>query len=837
MLLVAFSLWVCWASESSLAFQPLVPRNIQHQQSKLHTTPPFMVAKGLDYYDAVLQSRLQELQRAESILANKSDAIAAGLVSASAPVSEEVSASQSTPMPLTNYPAKQQKPQADSNILLTKEPLNGDEDLRSFRPVKDIASNTTTSLEGGDLVCRVVAMRDGKLPDVHDATVLPKSLVQSPTKILSRLDDLYHAHAHQETRLLKYMQRSSTREVPSIDAVDAEDSVLCESEEEEKDLVVTVRHSLEDAGFERLSRRDLDLCEALNAGYLLRLSILPDVSRLDPSIAQEFYPEYFDAEGEAKDPRKLSEQLLFDGRVLVFWRGYSQEVTRGRLLLPKIDYLQANLVQRLSGSIKRRLDVFERFVVMKSLVGYRKTTACFIHYLRALADRVPNDRISKSLRRTIRSPYTYSAYKAMNNGKLPTLADLRATAGGRTEFFKLSRYGGSKIKFVGSPNPTDALNPFIICEENSDSCSLEDDACKDDRASSIDRDMYESLNRNELRCPYDASSPQSSAQSSFQLLDRVSISSLVDIFTREGRRNLVQAIFSKSELVEPTYEEVVVVWRPLPDKQGLDRPKLKPPQFAYDVADMFDIKGLPEKPKEQPKPARKSLEIRAFEGVPMANLPAVLPKTKLVFRPADAFVFDLVSIFSFLLIAGSLRFDNPKLDVIALVSVSLWLIRTVFRYSNKLARYDLLVKKFLTSKLSHRNSGALKYLASQAGSQRATRAALVHKWLCSIASQDEPLERSRLIAQAKQGVNALIDDLKETPIDVDAALNDLEDLGLVQRTDEKGRHLQVLRDDNSIVRTLTKAWRSLFAGTSSLRALIGRRRRRRIASTDQIPAP
>jgi len=798
-----------------------------------------MVAKGLDYYEAVLESRLQELQRRESIVANKSDAIAAGLVSASAD-SGELSPSQSTPMPLANYSAKEHK-QADSNILLAKEPVNGGDeaDLRSFRPVQDIDRNTTTSLEGGDLVCRVVAMRDGKLPDVHDASVLPKSLVQSPTKILSRLDDLYHAHAHQETRLLKYMQRSSTREVPSIDAIDAEDSVLCESEEEEKDLVVTVRHSLEDAGFERLSRRDLDLCEALNAGYLLRLSILPDVSRLDPSIAQEFYPEYFDVEGKAKDPRKLSEQLLFDGRVLVFWRGYSQEVTRGRLLLPKIDYLQASLVQRLSGSVKRRLDIFERFIVMKSLVGYRKTTACFIHYLRALADRVPNDRISKSLRRTIRSPYTYSAYKAMNNGKLPTLADLRATAGGRTEFFKLSRYGGSKIKFVGSPNPTDALNPFIICEENSDSCSLEDDACKDERASSIDRDMYESLNRNELRCPYDAANPQSSAQSSFQLLDRVSISSLVDIFTREGRRNLIQAIFSKSELVEPTYEEVVVVWRPLPDKpEGLDRPKLTPPQFAYDVADMFDIQGLPEKPKEQPKPARKSLEIRAFEGVPMANLPAVLPKTKLVFRPADAFVFDLVSIFSFLLIAGSLRFDNPKLDFIALVSVSLWLIRTVFRYSNKLARYDLLVKKFLTSKLSHRNSGALKYLASQAGSQRATRAALVHKWLCSITSEDEPLERSRLIAQAKQGVNALIDDLKETPIDVDAALNDLEDLGLVQRTDDKGRYLQVLRDDNSIVRTLTKAWRSLFEGTSSLRALIGRRRRRRIAaSTDQIPAP
>jgi hypothetical protein len=249
---------------------------------------------------------------------------------------------------------------------------------------------------------------------------------------------------------------------------------------------------------------------------------------------------------------------------------------------------------------------------------------------------------------------------------------------------------------------------------------------------------------------------------------------------------------------------------------------------------MFDIDGLPEKPRDPPKPVRKPLEIRTFEGVPMANLPAVLPKTKLVFRPADAFVFDLVSIVSFLAIAGSLRFDNPKLDLIALVSVSLWLIRTVFRYSNKLARYDLLVKKFLTSKISHRNSGALKYLATQAGSQRATRAALVHKWLCSVSEVDEPLARSRLIALGKSGVNALIDDLKETPVDVDAALNDLEDIGLVERTDEDGQYLRVLRDDKSIVRTLSKAWSSIFEGRASLRTLIGRRGRR---GKEQLPTP
>lgn len=218
----------------------------------------------------------------------------------------------------------------------------------------------------------------------------------------------------------------------------------------------------------------------------------------------------------------------------------------------------------------------------------------------------------------------------------------------------------------------------------------------------------------------------------------------------------------------------------------------------------------------------------------MSNLPAVLPKTKLKLRPANAFVFDLISVFSFLAIAGSIRFDNPKLDLIAIVSVSLWIIRTVIRYSNKLARYDLVVKTFLTSKISHRNAGALKYLATEAGSQRAARAALVHHWLTSSRllqhPEEPPFDRSRLISQGRHEINQLLDDLKETPVDIDAALNDLEDLKLVTGyNNEDGRKLDIVRDESTVVQTLRRTWDTLFDGNLSLPALVGRRNR--IAAT------
>ena len=805
---------------------PELPGNAHVRIPSVGTVPRFLASIDYSeiYSELLLKPSQEELRRLEAIA--KQDAIDADRVAASKLQAELPHATRKTSKTAL-FPLGEVVALAGPDKMIA----HNDDSLGIFRPrllTRQITTNTntTTSLEGGDLVCRVVARRDKKLPEVTDAALLPGSLVNSPTNVLRRLDDIYHAQAHQETRFLKYMQRSPFK--PAV----AKDAVVCKSQEGEDIVVQMLRNSLEDAGFERLSRRDLDLCEGLNAGYLLRLSILPDVSELDPSLAQEFYSEYFDEKGRSENREEVAEQLLFDGRVLVFWRGYSKEVTRGRLVLPKIDYLQASLVQRFSGSVMKGLDITEQFLWIKILTSYRKSTACFVHNMRMLADAMPSERISKALRKMMRSPYAYSAYKAMSaSGTLPTLKGQRAAATENTTL-KLSRYGGSRIKFVGSPNPTDALNPFIICEENGNQCFMDENTCVDHRAAMVDRDMYESLNSKDLRCLYDASHPES-RQSSFQLLERVSISSLVDVFSREGRRNLIRTIFSKSELVEPTYEEVVVVWRPLPDEPQ-EQPRLTLPQFAYDVADMFDIEGLPKKPNKNPKPPRMPLEIRTFEGVPMANLPAVLPKTKLVFRPADAFVFDLVSIFSFLAVAGSLRFDNPKLDLIAFVSVSLWLMRTVFRYSNKLARYDLLVKKFLTSKISHRNAGALKYLASQAGSQRATRAALVHKWLCSLSTVDEPLSRSRLISFANDGVNALLDDLKETPVDIDAALNDLEDIGLVERTDNDGQYLLVLRDDKSIVRKLDKVWRSILEGKASLRALMGRRRRQQ---HEGIPTP
>ena len=253
----------------------------------------------------------------------------------------------------------------------------------------------------------------------------------------------------------------------------------------------------------------------------------------------------------------------------------------------------------------------------------------------------------------------------------------------------------------------------------------------------------------------------------------------------------------------------------------VNKPKFVPPEFVVEFADMFDIEGFERPPKEEAEPPLSRLEMRNFQGVQMANLPAVLPKTKLIFRPADAFLFDAVSFITFLLVASSIKLDNPRLDLLALVSVSVWLFRTVKKYANKLARYDLLVKTFLTSKISYRNSGAVKYLASEAGSQRAIRAALVHSWVLELyktwssGGGPAPLKRSHLLDKCRDGINSLLRMDRLVDVDSQKAIQDLEDLGIIT-LDENGEVVTNVMTQEEALTAIKYAWREIIDPPSEI---------------------
>jgi len=665
-------------------------------------------------------------------------------------------------------------------------------------------------------ICRIVTRSGSCIPS--DPSILPSDIYRNPF-LLDKLDAYYHAKARNSRQDLSPLSTNKRRILEgSNKIVEGRTSAKEQNEDENSGRmsqeVPELRKSLEDSGFKLLSQRDIDLCESLNAGYLLRLSLLPDVKELDPIIFKEFYPERFHANGTLKVESDGIDDMLFDGRILVYWRGYSQEVTKGRLLLPKLDYLQANLVQRAAVWVKNQLDRFEsslvrnisskseqlretiqkwkiKFSNMLQIPQFKKWFKSMIYDSDQEEDQLSVSETT-DLDEEFLSEYSPLDKKTSNSNRRKTV---------------LSRYEGLKTLSMGSPDPLDALSPFTLCEIDYDD---QDVSLINNRREQMSSSKNSNMTRNNpITCAYDgiiSSSKSNKELPRMQLLERVSIGSLIDVFNKVGRRGLVKTIFARSELVEPTYEEVVVVWRPTIKQKS----KIGPPKIVSEFADMFDIEGFEQPVEDESEPQTGNLEIRLFEQVPMSNLQAVVPKSKLVFRPADAFLFDTISFVTFAIVFGSVKLDNARLDLLALVSVTLWVLRTVFRYSNKLARYDLLVKTFLTSKISQRNDGAFKYLSYEAGSQRALRAALVHRWaLEEYQSEGTNLTRSVLEQNCETQVNRLLNTENEVEIDVQNAIQDLEDLRLLSFSETSDRVLKV-QDIASSTDAVEELWMELL---------------------------
>jgi hypothetical protein len=480
-------------------------------------------------------------------------------------------------------------------------------------------------------ICRIVTRSGSCIPT--DPSILPPDIYKYPY-LLDKLDAYYHAKARNIQQDLSPLQPLERGIIDGPNkSCQGRISVGEENEDDNNDEikheVPTLRQSLEDSGFNLLSQRDIDLCESLNTGYLLRLSLLPDVRGLDPIIFKEFYPERFHANGTMKAENDSIDDMLFDGRILVYWRGYSQEVTKGRLLLPKLDYLQANLIQRAAVWVKNQLDRFEsslfRTVSSKSY-QMRRT-------IRSWKTRLSNKLQIPQFKLWIKSILS-------DSNQLEDQLSMSETTDFIEEIFDdsssvnmkntntnrrktvLSRYGGSKTLSMGSPDPLDALSPFTFCEidyNEEDATSIEGRVTAMNSSmnlnSTIDGVGYKEANRNNpITCAYDgmvSSGKNNEKLPRMQLLERVSIGSLIDVFNKVGRRGLLRTIFEKSELVEPTYEEVVVVWRPLVKHKK----KIGPPMVVSEFADMFDIEGFEQPIEDKSEPQTGNLEIRLFEQV------------------------------------------------------------------------------------------------------------------------------------------------------------------------------------------------------------------------------
>jgi hypothetical protein len=643
--------------------------------------------------------------------------------------------------------------------------------------------------EQSTVQCRIVASADGKIPQLMSDTVNANGMAMA---MADKIDSIYSAIHNKQLKNIESFEDYRQHNISSIQMI---------------------KDSLSSSGFQLLSKRDMDLCKALNEGYILRLSIAPDLKDLDPNLYHEFYGN----ESNTNVDQTRSNDLLFNGKILVFRRGYGQEVTSGRLILPKLDYLQSSIVQRSAYNLVKEIEKIERNITQSLVAKYHDFQSAVQSTLDSwkiqMNSRLGDDRVKMQLEKGVYM--IQNATKATGNSLNGTLKGDRKAIN-----IKLKRYvgGEGRVRFVdSSTDEMDALSPFLVCEMDTDN--------QKDQEHDIEKDLQRGINAGVLACKYDMAmtslqrdsngladdftwNDYSTAKRPTHLLNRISIANLVNFFSKGGRRRLIKSLFAVSELVEPTYEEVVLVWRPLP-KMPKVKKVILPPKFVYDIFEIFELEHkLPQPPEPEPIPDPPALEIRAFGQVPMANLFAVLPKTKLIFRPADALIFDLVNVFSFLAVVASQKFDSPKLDFIALVSVCVWFLRTFFRYSNKIARYDLLVNKFLTKSISHRNTGAFRYIVSESATQRARRATLMHDWLAEETLKGRSLQRDDIVDIGPREVMKRLNTENPICIDVNSALDDLVALDLIE-FDDVGNLMKV-KTGSDADKALLTIWKDIL---------------------------
>jgi len=374
---------------------------------------------------------------------------------------------------------------------------------------------------------RIVASGDGKFPESAS-----KKSVQSKSddvQIFDALDGIYH---HESRKDLDAIMSLSSSDPNSAN-------------EKERLKLRCMCKSLNDAGFVLLDQRDVDLCAALHAGYLLRLSLRPVLSGLDDSIVSDFFgiKDHVDSENDMnritnstinRNIYKAS-SMLFGGKVLVFRRGYSQELTSGKLILPKIDYFQANIVQRVTLSVSNVISSSAKNVsdfTNAIIIALEKE---FRVFLLNISKKLPN-----SLSRLVLNEE--EVFDFLEQSILHEINEKKIE-----NKINLWRYGGSTAY---APEIGNSLNPFLYFPPDTNLTSVRE---VDKVSGSFKRPV----------CAYDEVS--ASIPSSVQLLDRVNIGNVLTSGIR--KRELVKNLFQVSELVEPRYDEVVVIWREAPPKK------------------------------------------------------------------------------------------------------------------------------------------------------------------------------------------------------------------------------------------------------------------------------
>jgi len=242
-----------------------------------------------------------------------------------------------------------------------------------------------------------------------------------------------------------------------------------------------------------------------------------------------------------------------------------------------------------------------------------------------------------------------------------------------------------------------------------------------------------------------------------ELLIHKNVESPTNVIHRHTIYNCVnglQSLMKKSTLQEPTFKEVVLLYR------------LKSPQI------------------EQSNP--NAIHIKTFRDIPMADLEILFPEKKVSLRPLDLILFTMTGCVGVVTAIINLGTDVSLLVTFAsILSFAMLALKVVADYRTNMLYYESILLSSLFQKSVDTHNGVLLSLHERVKEQEIKEAAIALLFLsisngnCSQKELDEMAENFLLELQG-------VAEKKKINFEVDDALNKLVDFGLVKKEERDG---------------------------------------------------
>eukprot|EP00879_Flechtneria_rotunda_P011142 GHRR01011640.1.p1 GENE.GHRR01011640.1~~GHRR01011640.1.p1 ORF type:complete len:553 (+),score=248.04 GHRR01011640.1:1485-3143(+) len=224
--------------------------------------------------------------------------------------------------------------------------------------------------------------------------------------------------------------------------------------------------------------------------------------------------------------------------------------------------------------------------------------------------------------------------------------------------------------------------------------------------------------------------------------------------SNSARPGLLQTFWNPVEVVEPTFRQLLVVHR--------KKPRLPRWRWLGGQQQAANSRQLP-------------IQIQVYRDIPLPHWQVVFPDKLLQFRPFDLLRLDLFGLAGITAAVAQAKYTSAVLELLTLVSFTIWGTRLVLGYMRMDDRYKSIVAQLLADRTVASGEGALNYIAMSAALQQFKQAATAYVLL---TAANKEMDAEQLATTAEQVLHQKLQ--LQVCFHAQEALDELHSFGLLQ---------------------------------------------------------